>query len=168
MYGAEKEWGCKWFELWRQHVEEAVRKKQKLRVFFTEGRVGEGKIDSWAACRDDASRRDMLFKDRQQFLRDLPETENQRLEELSSELRDDSKGEMPGSAREDEEKRLFAASRSNADRQFLQGHRGLGNSQKAEVAWLEKMGYDYEECDVRMEAMRLLYGGCSIEQLRRM
>ena len=26
---------------------------------------------------------------------------------------------------------------------------GLGGSQKAEVAWLEKMGYAYEELDVR-------------------
>ena len=25
----------------------------------------------------------------------------------------------------------------------------MGNSQKAEVAWLEKCGYDYEEVDVR-------------------
>ena len=25
----------------------------------------------------------------------------------------------------------------------------MGNSQKAEVAWLEKMGYKYEEVDVR-------------------
>ena len=35
------------------------------------------------------------------------------------------------------------------DRQFLDMHKGLGNSQKAEVAWLEMMGYEYEELDVR-------------------
>ena len=29
-------------------------------------------------------------------------------------------------------------------------HKGLGNSQKAEVAWLEKQGYAYEEVDVRV------------------
>ena len=45
---------------------------------------------------------------------------------------------------------------SAADRQFLERHKGLGNSQKAEVAWLEKRhqetgngGYLYEEVDVR-------------------
>ena len=41
------------------------------------------------------------------------------------------------------------ASLSEEDRQFLEGHKGLGNSQKAEVAWLEKQGYAYEEVDVR-------------------
>ena len=40
------------------------------------------------------------------------------------------------------------ASLPEHDRQFLEMHKGLGNSQKAEVAWLEKMGYDYEELDV--------------------
>jgi hypothetical protein len=33
----------------------------------------------------------------------------------------------------------------NEDRRFYEGHRGLGNSQKAEVAWSEEMGYAYEE-----------------------
>ena len=41
------------------------------------------------------------------------------------------------------------ASLSAEDRAFLEGHIGLGNSQKAEVAWLEEMGYDYEELDIR-------------------
>ena len=31
----------------------------------------------------------------------------------------------------------------------MERHKGLGNSQKAEVAWLEKQGYAYEEVDVR-------------------
>jgi hypothetical protein len=35
------------------------------------------------------------------------------------------------------------------DRRFYEGHKGLGNSQKAEVAWLEWMEYDYEELGVR-------------------
>jgi hypothetical protein len=41
------------------------------------------------------------------------------------------------------------ASLSEDDRAFLEGHKGLGNSQKAEVAWLERRGYEYEELDVR-------------------
>jgi hypothetical protein len=58
-------------------------------------------------------------------------------------------GEAPGSERGDEEERLFSASLSGEDRRFYEGHKGLGNSQKAEVAWLEEMGHEYEELDVR-------------------
>jgi hypothetical protein len=66
---------------------------------------------------------------------------------------------LPGterSARSDEEGRLFLASLSDEDGAFLMAHQGLGNSQKAEVAWLEKrlretgdLRYEYEEVDVR-------------------
>ena len=34
--------GCKWFEAWRQHIEKAVALKQRLYVFYAEGRVGQG------------------------------------------------------------------------------------------------------------------------------
>jgi hypothetical protein len=51
---------------------------------------------------------------------------------------------------------MFLASLPDEDRQFLEFHEGLGNSQKAEVAWLERRlaetgneGYRYEEVDVR-------------------
>jgi hypothetical protein len=57
--------------------------------------------------------------------------------------------DQPGSQRQDEEERLFMESLSTEDREFLQSHKGLGNSQKAEVAWLEKEGLAYEEIDVR-------------------
>ena len=108
-----------------------------------------GKIASWAACKDDAIRRDTFWPRRQAFLEALPPAEQERLAKLSGEPRDDSKGDAPGSARGDEEERLFMASLPEEDRQFLEGHKGLGNSQKAEVAWLEKQGYAYEEVDVR-------------------
>jgi hypothetical protein len=78
----------------------------------------------------------------------LPQ-EKTRLDELSNEARDDSKGEAPGSERGDEEERLFVASMSEEDRRIYEGHKGLGNCQKAEVAWLEEMGCAYEEVDVR-------------------
>jgi hypothetical protein len=68
---------------------------------------------------------------------------------MSIEPRDDSLGQAPGSARSDEEERLFVATLSEEDQRFYEEHRGLGNSQKAEVAWLEQMGYDFEEVDVR-------------------
>jgi hypothetical protein len=75
--------------------------------------------------------------------------EQARLQKLSCEYRDDSMGEAPGSARGDEEEELFVAALREDDRRYYEGHKGLGNSQKAEVAWLEEMDYSYEEVDVR-------------------
>ena len=64
--------------------------------------------------------------------------------------------EMPGSERADREEALFMASLSPEERAFLSEHKGLGNSQKAEVAWLEKRYletgnacYLFDEVDVR-------------------
>jgi hypothetical protein len=155
MYGEQKDWGCKWFQLWREHIQKAVSLGQRLQVYYYEGRVGAGKLQSsktlsaWAACSDDAKERDRLVAMKQQFLRALPPKEKARLEEMSSEARDDSRGQAPGSARGDEAECLFIGSLADADRHFYQAHKGLGNSQKAEVAWLEEMGFEYEELDVR-------------------
>jgi hypothetical protein len=68
---------------------------------------------------------------------------------LSTTPRDDATGNKPGSARGDEEEALFMACLSAEERDFVELQRGLGNSQEAEVAWLEKMEYEYEEVDVR-------------------
>ena len=109
-----------------------------------------GKIESWAACRDDAIRRDSFWPLKKRFLQSLPPAEQARLQALSGEP--ETSAQLPGterSERYDEEERLFMASLPEGDRRFLEGHVGLGNSQKAEVAWLEEMGYDYEELDVR-------------------
>jgi hypothetical protein len=118
-------------------------------VYYFHGKVGMGKIDSFESCCHDAMTRDSFGDRRQRFLQGLPQAEKDRLRELDSTQRDDAKGDEPGSERGDEEERLFMASLSDEDRAFLEGHKGLGNSQKAEVAWLEKCGYPYEECDVR-------------------
>ena len=66
--------------------------------------------------------------------------------------RDDAAGDRPGSERGDAEEALFMASLSASDRAYLEGRKGLGNSQKAEVAWLEREGIPYEEVDVRQYA----------------
>ena len=58
--------------------------------------------------------------------------------------------------RGDAEEVLFMASLSEEERRFVEGHKGLGNSQKAEVAWLEREGIKYEEVDVREYARRSL------------
>jgi hypothetical protein len=70
---------------------------------------------------------------------------------MSNEARGDSMGEAPGSERSYEEERLFVLALRKDDRRFCfyEGHKGLGNSQKAEVAWLEEMGCAYEEVAVR-------------------
>jgi hypothetical protein len=149
MYGEVKPWGCKWFQLWRQHIEAAVSRSQRLQVFFFSGHCGAGKIASWAACATDAAKRDSFWPRRAAFLESLPPAEQASLEALPSEPY--TSKTLPGtemSLRWDEEQRLFMASLPEADRDFLEGHIGLGNSQKAEVAWLEKMGYEYEELDV--------------------
>jgi hypothetical protein len=152
MYGETKEWGCKWFQLWREHIMKAVSLNQRLQVFYVAGYVGKGKVKptstmtSWEACSTDAIQREKVAGMRRQsmaMLEHLP-----RLQTMSLEARDDSVGEAPGSERSDEEERLFVASLSEEDRRFYEGHKGLGNSQKAEVAWLEEMGYAYEELDV--------------------
>jgi hypothetical protein len=94
-------------------------------------------------------RRDQFCSRRQRFLQALPQATRAQLDALQNEPRDDSQGKVPGSEREDEEERLFCALLPEEERACLEGHKGLGNSQKAEVAWLEKMGYAYEEVDVR-------------------
>jgi hypothetical protein len=149
LYGEKKPWGCSWFALWCDHIKKAVSLNQRLQIFYQAGYVGKGKATSWELCAEESLRRDSLFARRQKFLRDVPEREKQLLADLSGTARDDSRGENPGSDRGDLEEKLFDASLSEADRAFLEAHKGLGNSQKAEVAWLEKMGFEYEERDVR-------------------
>jgi hypothetical protein len=90
-----------------------------------------------------------LYDAKQASLAALSIKDMARLQEMSCEYRDDAMGEAPGSARGDEEERIFVAALPEEDRRFYEGHRGLGNSQKAEVAWLELKGYPYEELDVR-------------------
>ena len=76
-------WGCLWFEKWRNNVELAVKRKQRLVAYFFEHQVGEG-LDDWHdLCRSD-----------------------------------------------------------------LWDGRGIGGSQKGELAFLKKMGYDFEMQDV--------------------
>ena len=43
---------------------------------------------------------------------------------------------------------LFLASLTEEDCNFLEASEGLGNSQKAEVAWLDKKGYAYTEVEI--------------------
>jgi hypothetical protein len=143
------------FQLWREHVTKAVSLNQRLQVFFFEGLSGKGRIEptstmsAWEACSTDAMRREKLYAMKSAYLKEISPMDKRRLEEMSSKHRDDSRGEAPGSEREDEEERMFLAAMKREDRRFYEAHKGLGNSQKAEVAWLEEQGYAYEVVDVR-------------------
>jgi hypothetical protein len=113
-------------------------------------------LTAWEHCQEDAIRRDRFWARRQLYLTELPDGERLRLDRLSDQPRDDSNMEMPGSERADREEALFMASLSPEERAFLSEHKGLGNSQKAEVAWLEKRYletgnacYLFDEVDVR-------------------
>merc|ERR1712146_869958 len=37
-------WGCKWFEIWAQNIDAAVRQNQQLLVYYFEDHVGHGKV----------------------------------------------------------------------------------------------------------------------------
>eukprot|EP00935_MAST-01C_sp_MAST-1C-sp1_P001244 g1244.t1 len=157
MYGEIKPWGCRWFELWRAHIEKAVEREQQLQVIFFAEHAGRGKVSSWDEVAADARRRDSFQPRRQQFIESLPEAQHTRLRKLSTDA--GTSKALPRTSRSertDEEERLFLSSLSTEEAAFLQAHAGLGNSQKAEVAWLEKryketgnVHYLYEEVDVR-------------------
>eukprot|EP00435_Cladocopium_sp_Y103_P021402 s3795_g5.t1 len=42
--GKVASWGCQWFQDWKKKVEEAVKLKQRLKVVFFPGEVGQGKV----------------------------------------------------------------------------------------------------------------------------
>jgi hypothetical protein len=140
-------------------VTKAVSLNQRLQVFFFEGLSGKGRIEptstmtAWEACSMDAMKRQKLFRMKNMYLKGIPLMNKRRLEEMSTKHRDDSRGEAPGSERSDEEERMFVTTLEQEDRCFHEAHKGLGNSQKAEVAWLEEMGYTYEVLDVREFAL---------------
>merc|ERR1719208_438529 len=129
------------------NVLEARGRGQALLVVYSEGKTGCGKVPSWDECARDARKRDHFARKKDRFLRGLPTDEQRRLCGMSSAERDDEF--RPGSDRADAKQSLFLASLSDDERDFLLGHVGLGNSQKAEVAWLERMGFEYIEKDVR-------------------
>ena len=117
--GEPKEWGCKWFQKWMANVKAAVAAGHRLVVFYFEGEVGKGKI-SWADVAAQSKLRDAVIAKRGQMSR-------------------------PGDSTAADSDAAFLASLNEAEKHCLCG---LGGSQKAEVAWLDEMGYAYEERDV--------------------
>ncbi|CAE7711622.1 unnamed protein product [Symbiodinium sp. CCMP2592] len=145
LYGEAKPWGCRWWSHWIANIEKAVQLGATLEVYFFNGKKGQGKAADFAAAGTEHRRRDSIFRRKadfgksEGFLRALDDG----LDQLSKERGPD--GSSPFSR---EEHRLFLAWLQEEERKFLEHSEGLGNSQKAEVAWLERKGYHYLEKEV--------------------
>ena len=129
---------------------------QNLQVVFFDGHQGAGKVGSWDDIAADARKRSSFEEKKQRFIESLPDVEQTRLRSRSTDA--GTSRQLPRtsrSERQDDEELLFRKSLSPDERMFLEAHAGLGNSQKAEVAWLERryketgdVGYLYEELEV--------------------
>lgn len=107
---------------------------------------GKGKVQNFLTAGQEHLRREALHRQRCEFIAKSAEFQiavKEGIEGLSTELRGDSSSQYSR-----EVQRLFLAWLSEEDREFMEASEGLGNSQKAEVAWLERKGYSYSEVEV--------------------
>ncbi|CAE6953478.1 unnamed protein product [Symbiodinium sp. KB8] len=145
LYGEQKPWGCKWWALWIGNVEKAVQVGAELHVYFFQQACGQGKVESFDTAGRENLRREAIFARMSEF----EESEEYRyakeagIKKLCKKKRHDS-----SSQHSREKHRLFLQWLSVEDARFLKESEGLGNSQKAEVAWLERKGYRYTEVDI--------------------
>ena len=145
LYGEKKPWGCRWWTHWIANIEKAVEYGAELNVFFFEKKKGQGKVQSFATAGQEHLRREAIWQRKAEFEESM-EFQNAKaagLHKLSRCKRLDSSSEYTR-----EWQRLFLAWLPEEDRKFLEASEGLGNSQKAEVAWLERKGYPYKEVEV--------------------
>ena len=145
LYGEPKPWGCHWWSCWIANIEVAVQQGSRLQVFFFEGSLHQGKVESFATAGREHMERERIFLKKEEFFKSkaFGDSVAAGLEGLSSSRREDG-----SSQRSRELHRLFLAWLPDDERDFLEASEGLGNSQKAEVAWLELKGYEYEAVDV--------------------
>ena len=145
LYGQKKPWGCRWWSRWITNIEEAVEKGGELQVYFFKGMKGKGKVENFATAgkehlrREEIYGRKWIFEQSEEFETAL----RKGLDGLSKEQRGDSSSQYSR-----EVHRLFLSWLEEEDREFLSSSEGLGNSQKAEVAWLERKGYAYTDVEV--------------------
>jgi len=127
-----------------ENIEKAVAKGAELEVYYFKGMVGKGKVNHFLTAGKEHLRRDAISGQKKDFMKSqgfLALKDD--LEHLQKDPRGDSTSQYSR-----EVQRLFLSSLSEEDRSFMEASEGLGNSQKAEVAWLEKKGYAYTEVDV--------------------
>ena len=145
LYGERKPWGCRWWTHWIKNIEEAVKKGAELEVYFFAKMKGKGKGESFSTAGAEHLRREQIFRRKGDFKKsqEFESAVRSGLEELSKEKCGDGSSQYSR-----EEHRLFLAWLDEEDREFLVSSEGLGNSQKAEVAWLQRKGYPYKEVEV--------------------
>jgi len=145
LYGEQKPWGCRWWTLWAANIEKAVRCGVELQVFFFENMKGQGKVQSFATAGAEHCQRERIWQKKEEFKESVAyrEAVAAGLDSLSKDAGEDS-----SSQHSRELQRLFWAWLPKEDRDFLAASEGLGNSQKAEVAWLERKGYQYTQVDI--------------------
>ena len=145
LYGERKPWGCMWWTLWMANIEKAVDQGAELEVYFFEKKQGQGKVESFETVGQENMHREAIYGRKAEFetSSDFRDAIEAGLGNLSKE-----KGADSSSQYSREWQRLFLAWLPEADRAFLEASEGLGNSQKAEVAWLEKKGYKYTEVEI--------------------
>lgn len=123
-----------------KHRESGCR-RCRTRGLLLQGMVGKGKVEHFLTAGKEHLRREAMKEDfmkSQEFL-----SLKSDLEYLQKDPRGDSTSQYSR-----EVQRLFLASLSEEDRGIMEASEGLGNSQKAEVAWLDWKGYRYTEVDV--------------------
>ncbi|CAE6972429.1 unnamed protein product, partial [Symbiodinium natans] len=133
-----------WFAIWLENVERAVAEGAELEVYFFKGRVGKGKAEHFLTAGKERLRCEAISEQKEAFMKSQEFLAiKSDLEHLQREPRGDSTSQYSR-----ELQRLFFASLSEEDRSFMEASEGLGDSQKAEVAWLDWKGHRYTEVDV--------------------
>ena len=145
LYGEEKPWGCHWWSKWILNIEKAVQAGSELQVYYFHSMRGKGKVQNFLTAGEEHLRREAIYSKKEGFQTSphFQKAQEDGLEELSKDRRGDS-----SSPYSREVHRLFLAQLPEEERHFLEASEGLGNSQKAEVAWLERKGYAYSEVEV--------------------
>eukprot|EP00435_Cladocopium_sp_Y103_P037544 s354_g9.t5 len=145
LYGEPKPWGCRWWSKWIANIEQAVSQECTLVVYYFNGMRGKGKVQDFTTAGKEHMRREAIFRCMDAFRKSdsFQDALEAGLKHLSEEQGPDS-----SSPYSREVHRLFLATLSEEDRQFLEASEGLGNSQKAEVAWLKRNGFRYIEKEV--------------------
>ena len=145
LYGEEKPWGCRWWTHWVQNIEEAMEKGAELEVYFFHNMKGKGKVENFSRAGAEHLRREQIWGRQKKFKQsqEFKSAVTAGLEELSKQKCGDGSSQFSR-----EEHRLFLSWLDQEDREFLISSEGLGNSQKAEVAWLQRKGYPFTEVEV--------------------
>jgi len=145
LYGEQKPWGCRWWTHWIKNIEEAVEKGAELEVYFFRNMKGKGKVESFSTAGAEHLRREQIFRRKREFEKsqEFKSAVSAGLKELSKKKCGDGSSQYSR-----EEHRLFLSWLDQEDREFLVSSEGLGNSQKAEVAWLQRKGYSFTEVEV--------------------